>query len=165
MAENKCDNCGAPLTLIEGRGYFHCAFCSTFHFPSDLESSQDGVIPLGQQHDAQCPICRVPLLEGALEDHHALYCENCRGVLVANDDFCKIVVGKRKKYTGPVDDPIPLNPDELNRKISCPSCEMEMDVHPYYGPGAIVIDSCGRCKIVWFDHGEIAAIERAPGRR
>jgi Zn-finger nucleic acid-binding protein len=39
-----------------------------------------------------------------------------------------------------------------------------MDVHPYYGPGAVVLDSCARCTLIWLDHGEIAAIERAPGR-
>jgi Zn-finger nucleic acid-binding protein len=40
-----------------------------------------------------------------------------------------------------------------------------MDVHPYYGPGSQVIDSCPHCRLVWLDAGELAAIERAPGRR
>jgi Zn-finger nucleic acid-binding protein len=40
-----------------------------------------------------------------------------------------------------------------------------MEVHPYYGPGSQVIDSCHRCRLVWIDSGELAAIEKAPGRR
>jgi Zn-finger nucleic acid-binding protein len=38
-----------------------------------------------------------------------------------------------------------------------------MDVHPYYGPGNVVIDTCGKCGLVWLDHGEMAVIENAPG--
>ncbi len=61
--------------------------------------------------------------------------------------------------------PIALNPEDLNRVIRCPPCDLPMDVHPYYGPGNIVIDSCHRCHVVWLDHGELALVESAPGRR
>jgi Zn-finger nucleic acid-binding protein len=39
-----------------------------------------------------------------------------------------------------------------------------MDVHPYYGPGNIVIDSCSACDLIWLDHGELQQITDAPGR-
>jgi Zn-finger nucleic acid-binding protein len=39
-----------------------------------------------------------------------------------------------------------------------------MDVHPYYGPGNIVIDTCGTCQLLWLDHGELASVIDAPGR-
>jgi len=38
-----------------------------------------------------------------------------------------------------------------------------MDVHPYYGPGNVVIDTCGQCYLVWLDHGELKQIADAPG--
>ncbi len=160
-----CDNCGAPLTLVEGRGYFYCVYCTTFHFPTDLESSADGVTSLGQEHDAECPICKVALFAGTIEGRRAMYCEKCRGVLLPSDDFGKIVMARRSKYVDQDADPIPLNPEDLKRKVPCPMCGNLMDAHPYYGPGAVVVDSCGRCRMVWLDHGEIAAIERAPGHR
>lgn len=39
-----------------------------------------------------------------------------------------------------------------------------MSTYPYCGPGNVVIDVCARCTLVWFDHGELGAIIRAPGR-
>ena len=61
--------------------------------------------------------------------------------------------------------PVPLEPLELQRRVDCPRCHAPMDVHPYYGPGNTVIDSCRSCGLVWLDQGEITRIERAPGRR
>jgi Zn-finger nucleic acid-binding protein len=39
-----------------------------------------------------------------------------------------------------------------------------MDVHPYYGPGNVVIDTCSGCDMVWLDHGELKQIADAPGQ-
>lgn len=39
-----------------------------------------------------------------------------------------------------------------------------MDVHPYYGPGNIVIDTCSRCNVIWLDCGELQQIADAPGK-
>ncbi len=46
---------------------------------------------------------------------------------------------------------------------TCPLCRKKMDVHPYYGPGGIVIDTCSRCDAVWLDSGELGQITDAPG--
>ncbi len=39
-----------------------------------------------------------------------------------------------------------------------------MQTHPYYGPGNIVIDTCGHCNAIWLDHGELGRAVNAPGR-
>ena len=39
-----------------------------------------------------------------------------------------------------------------------------MDVHPYYGPGNVVIDTCSACDMVWLDYGELKQITDAPGQ-
>jgi Zn-finger nucleic acid-binding protein len=49
--------------------------------------------------------------------------------------------------------------------VACPVCGERMEVHPYYGPGPAVIDSCSRCGLIWLDRGEMTVIETAPGRR
>jgi Zn-finger nucleic acid-binding protein len=38
-----------------------------------------------------------------------------------------------------------------------------MSTHPYYGPGNVVVDNCGRCDVIWLDCGELAIIRDAPG--
>ena len=71
----------------------------------------------------------------------------------------------RAQYQGPIVQTVPLNPRELETRLNCPACGDPMEVHPYYGPGAVVIDSCTHCKLVWFNHGEFDRIIRAPGLR
>ena len=159
-----CVNCGAPMTLIDERDYFRCDFFATFHFPQAAEASADGVKSLGQASEADCPVCQLALVEGSLDGNRVLHCETCRGVLLVGDEFMQIIARRRAQRAGPPVKPTPLNPEELERKIDCPACRKRMDVHPYYGPGNVVIDSCIRCHLIWLDHGEIAAIERAPGR-
>ena len=161
----KCDNCGAPLTLLNRRDYYYCDYCATFHHPPAADAADDGVIPLGEQTTMPCPVCHVHLSAGTLEGRRVTYCEECRGVFVSSDDFSVIVQTRRSRYAGPPDDPVPIRPEELQRHVECPACGTEMNVHPYYGPGSVVVDSCSRCRMVWLDRGEIAAIERAPGRR
>jgi Zn-finger nucleic acid-binding protein len=162
-----CTNCGAPVELVEGRGYFICEFCSTLRFPEadDSQGSEDGVTPLGQDTDWDCPVCHGMLEHATIEESRVHYCSECRGVLVDSDTFAAVIQMKRSRFSEADRAPTPLNPEDLQRKIRCSLCQLPMDVHPYYGPGNVVIDSCHRCHIVWLDHCEIAAIESAPGRR
>jgi len=161
----QCENCGAPLALVHGREHFYCAFCGALHFPTELNASTDGLIPLGQPTEKTCPVCPVTLSVGAMEGREVAYCEQCRGILVSHDDFVAIVRSRRAQRSSPAATPVPFSRDELKRSIACPACGRRMEVHPYYGPGNVVIDSCAGCRMVWLDHGEAAAIEHAPGPR
>ena len=160
-----CTNCGAPMTPVEGRNYFCCEFCTTFHFPQPLADSADRVTPLGGHADLDCPVCHLQLHEGSLERVPVQYCDKCRGVFVESESFASVISHRRSDYEGSSPTPAPLDREQLERKLDCPACRLPMEVHPYYGPGNVVIDSCCRCRMVWLDHGEIAAIERAPGAR
>jgi Zn-finger nucleic acid-binding protein len=160
-----CTNCAGTLLPVSGRDHCVCEFCSTFHFPQPLKDSADRIKPLGQRSKLDCPVCRKPLSLGSIERVEILYCANCRGLLSICDDFVQIIESRRSKWAGAEDSPQPLDPKELERRIDCPVCRRPMEVHPYYGPGNAVIDSCSRCRVVWLDHGEMAVIERAPGKR
>ncbi|MCP4589315.1 MAG: zf-TFIIB domain-containing protein [bacterium] len=161
----KCDNCGAPLAIVEGRDYFRCSYCATVCFPTESTATADRVTSLETQADAICPLCAVHLIAGAMDGRPVRHCSTCRGVLLTSDDFAEIVRSRRETYAGPVAAPVALNPAELKRRLNCPSCGEPMDTHPYYGPGSVVVDSCGSCRSVWLDHGEMTTIEEAPGRR
>lgn len=160
-----CQNCGGPLRPVDRRNYLHCGFCGTSVFPSPLEDSADRIIPLNETTETCCPACDELLHVGAMDGARVQYCESCRGILIASDVFGHLVRKRRAEHKGPDDRPVPLNPEELAQIQACPLCGRDMDVHPYHGPGNVVIDSCGPCRTVWLDHGEMAAIERAPGRR
>ena len=158
-----CQNCGAPLKLVEDRNYFVCEYCTTFYFPQ--AASPDGVIMLDDEAiDIKCPVCGVALSKAAVEGARVLHCPKCRGVLAGQAAFFNIVKYRRARASGPPDRPRPLNQEDLNRRLYCPHCDQLMDTHPYYGPGNIVIDTCGHCAVIWLDHGEIGVITDAPGR-
>jgi Zn-finger nucleic acid-binding protein len=151
------------MTLIDQRDYFRCEFCATFHFSEPAGASADGVKSLGEASERDCPVCQLALVEGLLDGSRVLHCERCRGVLLVGDEFRQIITKRRAERNGAPAEPVPLNPEELQRHIDCPACGKRMEVHPYYGPGNVVIDSCIRCRLIWLDHGEIATIVRAPG--
>lgn len=160
-----CNNCGAPLELIEGRNHFRCGFCATLNFPQELAESADGVKPLGQPADESCPACATIMQHASIDGARVVFCDQCRGVLSDSETFSFIVQKKRATYRSPDVVPPPLDRAQFDRRLHCPKCERPMETHAYYGPGNAVIDSCAPCRVIWVDHHEIAAIEKAPGSR
>jgi Zn-finger nucleic acid-binding protein len=152
------------MRLLDGRDYFACDYCATFHFPQGGLRA-DGVKSLDQRSDLVCSICTTPLVAGMIVGRRVQFCEQCWGVLAAGTDFAEIVRVRRASYKGATDPPRPADPRELARDVACPVCRGPMETHPYYGPGGVTIDSCGHCALVWLDRGELGMIERAPGKR
>lgn len=149
------------MKLVRDRDYFVCEYCTTFFFP---EPSKDEVRDLEELVNLQCPICRNQLSLAAIEGNRALLCENCRGILIDQWVFAFAVQYLRSHSNGPDIPPHPLDPNEFNRKLRCPSCGRAMDTYPYGGPGNIVIDCCGKCQLLWLDYGELYKVIHAAGR-
>ena len=159
-----CRNCAAPMELFDRRRYFFCRHCGTFEFLEHTDA--DGIQVLERQPDAlPCPLCRAPLAKALLDGRHSVqYCEHCRGVVMERASFADAVVGRRAQAAGPGIQPAALDRKELDRRVTCPSCRKMMDVHPYFGPGNVIIDTCARCDRIWLDFGELKQIEDAPGQ-
>lgn len=161
-----CANCGAAMRLVEGRGRFVCDYCAGVRLVDGAaEESADGVAAISDAVESACPVCDEALCAAVLDGWSVTTCRKCRGILCAREAFGKIVAARRRNSTGPEITPEPIDPAEFGRTLCCPTCGGRMEVHPYYGPGAVVIDSCDRCGVVWLDRGELRAIERAPGKR
>ena len=153
-----CKNCGAAMVLV--RDYFACEYCTAFHFPSE---STDGVRVLEEGAAVDCPLCQLPLSFASLDQVRVKHCENCRGILVDRRRFASIVESRRSKYPGREGQQQMLDEVDRRRRVDCPKCKDRMDLHPYYGPGRVMIDTCGHCALIWLDHGELTTIARAPG--
>jgi Zn-finger nucleic acid-binding protein len=152
------------MELFERRRYYYCNHCGTFHFIEGPEV--EGVRVLGP-HDGglPCPLCQATLMRALLDDRSVVdHCQRCRGLLIARPTFGEAVEVRRARASGGALPPPPVDARELDRRIRCPSCHARMDVHPYYGPGNVVIDSCTACDLIWLDHGELRQITDAPGR-
>jgi Zn-finger nucleic acid-binding protein len=151
------------MELFERRKYYYCRYCGTFHFIETPDT--DGVQVLERADGAPCPVCSAPLAKALLDDRHPIrYCEQCRGVLVPHGVFGDVVTTRRTFATGAPAIPGPLDDRELDRRVVCPTCRQQMDVHPYYGPGNIIIDTCPRCDVIWLDFGELKQVTDAPGK-
>jgi len=151
------------MELYAQRGYFFCRYCGSFHFPET--AGDNGIRVLSDSAEGlECPGCTKPLATGMLDDVHAVhYCRNCRGVLLPRRTFAEVVRVRRAWAGGTPTTPVPPTRHELERRVACPNCRTLMLVHPYYGPGNVVMDSCEGCDAVWLDFGELKQIVDAPG--
>ena len=160
-----CQNCGAPLDWDGSRPIIICDFCSSMRSIDSTGDSLDRVVELNLPGKSNCPRCHEQLTVAAIDGVKVEHCEQCRGILMEGDLFATVVRNRRADFRGSESRPVPLDAAQLKITVDCPSCEQPMEVHPYYGPGNIVIDSCCRCRLVWLDSGEMATIEIAPGSR
>ena len=150
------------MVVYPGRKYYFCEYCGMFHFPP---GSEEGVQLLDQAPGGlDCPTCAAHLHRATLDSYFVLHCPECRGVLLDQVAFRKIIKVRRAQATGPAAEPTPLNKGELGRQVNCSQCEAVMSTHPYYGPGNIVIDTCAGCGVIWLDFGELNQVVAAPGR-
>ena len=162
----KCETCLGALTKIHNQDYHRCAGCNSYRFPLQLTSSVDPIVAVGKTVEAECPKCDITLQLGLIHGRwNVCYCQNCRGFLIESGALQVIAHELRASYVGQDDVPVAIDPSELRCERSCPACRGQFDTHPYYGPGNVVIDSCHRCGLTWLDHGELATIMRAPGKR
>jgi Zn-finger nucleic acid-binding protein len=154
-----CPNCGAPMRLEENRDCLICDFCGSLHFP---DPNEDGVRVLGVTAAERCPVCAVPLVSASVAGVRMSYCEKCRGMLFEMGNFVGVVEELRARGDRSPAPPHPIEPRELDRRLTCPRCQQPMDTHPYGGPGNIVIDSCSACELDWLDYGELRRVASAP---
>ena len=135
------------MELFDRRRYYFCTYCGTFHF---IETpAVDGIQVLERPPDAaSCPLCRAPLAKALLDEAETVqHCEQCHGLLMARVVFAEAVDRRRSTEPG-MTMPAPIDPRELKRQVTCPSCRARMDVHPYYGPGNVVIDTAAG--VIWY---------------
>lgn len=152
------------MELFERRRYYYCLHCGTFHFIET--AARDGVQVLGPASARlPCPRCGGRLARSLLDESFTVdHCERCRGLLMTRATFAEAVTRRRTNARGAPAGPVALDPRELEHHVVCPGCHSKMDVHPYYGPGNVVIDTCSTCGLVWLDHAELKQISEAPGR-
>lgn len=160
-----CQNCGAPLELGNSQTFLTCDYCLSSRCLEIATDDGDRVVPLDQPSGVDCPCCELELVEAAVDGRPAKYCDQCRGILIEAPVFAQVSWNRRVKYRGPELTPSPVDPEEIQRSLDCPQCQQPMEVHPHYGSGRAVIDSCHRCHLVWLDNSELTKIERTPGRR
>ncbi len=161
-----CSHCGGTVQAVSGHEYLQCSFCNSLVFATDIPLALDRITCHGTELAASCPCCQQPLTSGSVDERPALYCASCYGVLMKNEHFGAVLRERRSRWASETgEEPRPIDLSQYERQLSCPGCRGKMEVHPYFGPGNVVIDSCGSCGYLWLDHGELARLERAADGR
>lgn len=162
----QCPECNGTMEPSHNRCHERCRACGHHEFHLAIDDPNEPLEPLGQPVGVLCPKCELPLEFANLHERWKVcLCLNCRGYVIEKGAMAVIVHEKRANYRGQDATPVPLNPLELEEHRSCPACLETMETHPYFGPGTAVINSCQGCQVTWLDHGELAGIICAPGKR
>lgn len=128
--------------------------------------NDDGIKLTDKSLEFTCPVCPdANLVVAEFHGTQVCACSQCKGFLLDSESLGFLVTGLRANYKGPEDKPELIKTRELDERMNCPACYQYMYTHPYYGPGNVVINSCGECKLNWLDQGEFAKLIRSPGRR
>jgi Zn-finger nucleic acid-binding protein len=150
------------MRLKEDAVCLTCDYCGSVQVP---EPNSDGVRVLDVPAGEFCPVCTAPLVHAVVAGHRMRYCQKCHGMLIAMELFPVIVEDLRARREITFTAAYRPDPKDLDRRIRCPQCGVEMDTHPYMGPGNIIIDSCEHCALDWLDYGELDRVVRAPDRQ
>jgi Zn-finger nucleic acid-binding protein len=153
-----CKHCGAPINLGEEQNFFHCDYCGSYDFP---DRNKDGVALLDKTSPYACPICKTPLVEAMIEEIRIFSCPNCRGNLINQSKMFYILRLAPRLEMILEDELNHPNRSELQRKITCPSCQKRMETYPYAGSGNVIIQGCKRCELIWLDFGELSRMIHA----
>ncbi len=161
-----CEQCQSNMNLVTNQQHYHCVSCNRFEFPTSIELSADKVVPAGKATDFLCPKCDGHNLQiGTISGTQVCFCDNCRGFVIDRLSLGELIEALRGAYEGKDDPPIAICPNAIHEVSNCPACFEKMETFNYCGPGNVVIDSCNGCQLTWLNHGELAQIVRAPGKR
>lgn len=107
---------------------------------------------------ASCPRCAKALEEEQLDELSFRCCRDCKGMLLLHTDLIGVLekswhaVPREKAETtsfrvteGWQNEP----------KYNCPDCSQTMEKYGYMGIGAVQIDRCDPCALVWLDADEL----------
>ena len=161
-----CPNCAAPVSLSADGGTAICPYCRSRTRRRQTATGIDRLDLTDLTTDRSCPDCDRPLVEVRGAGDGVAACRECEGVAVPRSSLRPLIEARRQSYTGADAEPRPIDQTELAAPTRrCPGCRRPMEVHPYFGPGSVVIDSCDDCAIAWLDVSELTQIEQAPGPR
>jgi|GEM_PF-4050777 len=103
-----------------------------------------------------CPRCNVLLLAGDFKDIPVHKCNSCHGMLFPRAQLVLIL----KRFHPDMSFSVSLDThvekvENEHGLCHCPSCNQLMSNFGYMGCDQIIIDNCGKCKLIWVDALEL----------
>jgi Zn-finger nucleic acid-binding protein len=107
---------------------------------------------------ANCPHCAKPLEEQQLDTLSFRYCRDCKGMLLLHPDLIDVLEKSWHAVSRETAETIEFLVTDGWRnepKFLCPDCHQTMEKYGYMGIGAIQINRCDSCTLVWLDADEL----------
>lgn len=107
----------------------------------------------------RCPACDTALTKDEFDGLPVFRCDSCLGYLIGNK---RVEVIETRNFhmshrlmqcasnAGTSDSP---------DRMKCPRCLRKMEKRPYRKMPEFKVDTCKHCDLIWFDAGEIEAIQ------
>ena len=150
-----CKKCGAPMMVEENQNLFHCEYCGCYDFPNP---NLDEVALLDEVSTLTCRYAISRSFQQWVKRVDIFSCPICRGNLISQSKMLPILRQVQLIDSDHEEFRFPQPQSEQERQILCPSCQKEMAVYPYGGPGNVIIQGCGECRLIWLDFGELSKI-------
>ena len=107
---------------------------------------------------ANCPRCAKPLEEQQLDEASFRCCRDCKGLLIQHPmlidvlerSWHAVLRAKAEATSFRVTEGWQNEP-----AFRCPDCNQTMEKYGYMGIGAIQIDRCDPCALIWLDADEL----------
>ncbi len=112
----------------------------------------------------QCPVCDVKLNHAAYEGQTVYHCPECRGHLATRQRVSQIKSSRERSTEALKEEATQQQRADTAERLLCPKCctnrMIKEKVRVRFAAGeSFSIDVCGRCKVVWFDGGELARLQ------
>jgi Zn-finger nucleic acid-binding protein len=107
---------------------------------------------------ASCPRCQKPLETAQVDTIQVRLCQDCRGVLLAHPDLVQMIEASWRAVSEKQAEETQFRAPEGWQQegvLRCPDCGQAMEKYGYMGIGAIQIDRCDPCNLVWLDTDEL----------
>ena len=104
----------------------------------------------------KCPVCGIMLNRCQYEGVFVRGCDQCRGLLITESRLHAIEQRRDESILELQTEATTANRD-TKEKLRCSQCFASMvKVTKNLGDNSFLVDRCDKCKLLWFDAGEIA---------
>jgi Zn-finger nucleic acid-binding protein len=107
---------------------------------------------------ANCPRCAKPLEDQQLDDLSFRCCRGCKGMLILHAALIDILDRSWHAVSRETAETTSFRTPEgwqNTPAMCCPDCQQGMEKYGYMGIGAIQINRCDACTLLWLDADEL----------
>ncbi|NCQ29844.1 MAG: hypothetical protein GW802_20855 [Armatimonadetes bacterium] len=146
-----------------------CPQCKATNKPTDKQCWQCGASLVPEA--PSCPRCATPLVDTERDTIALRVCSDCGGVWLDQASVMQMFQ-HHMNTCGQLDSSSERREEDLQRRTQpamCPICKINMQEHDFIAqleamynvPTGIHADRCTTCYGMWFDVGELAAVQQA----